>query len=82
MNISPFSANAGWSTDKQTVTETYNSWLSTYCVNNCIPMADIYTALGDGTALHADYDSGDGLHPNEAGSIVIAETIKAAMEAE
>ncbi len=82
VNLSPWSANTNWTEERQVVTESYNSWLDGYCSANNISLADIYIALGDETALHTDYDSGDHLHPNEAGSLKIAETIKAAMEAE
>lgn len=51
----------------------YNTQLNaTY--TNVVPM---YTSLkSGGTTLNATYDSGDGLHPNSAGNVVIANNFK------
>jgi lysophospholipase L1-like esterase len=37
--------------------------------------------LSNGTGGGVDYDSGDGLHPNAAGSIFMAQLIKNAIDA-
>ncbi len=44
---------------------------------------DTYTPLlGSGTSLAAEYDSGDGVHPNDAGMALIAETISTFINAQ
>lgn len=44
-------------------------------------IVDTYTALwsGSGAGLNAAYDIGDGVHPNDAGNVVLASTILAAV---
>ena len=82
VNIAPWANNASWNATKQTDTEAYNNWLTGWCRDNNVGLADIYANLGDSAnsqALASEYDSGDGLHPNEAGSEFIAQLIKTEM---
>jgi lysophospholipase L1-like esterase len=60
------------------VTGQFNSWLqATYP-----RYIDCYDPLlGTGIDMDIAYDSGDGIHPNSAGHLVIANTIKAAITA-
>ena len=66
--LSPSSAHAGYNATIQAYIDEFNAWIVTLGY----PVADIYTAWRDGEtdALLAAYDSGDGLHPNAAGSAV------------
>jgi lysophospholipase L1-like esterase len=50
-----------------------NSWLVTYCAGKNIPLIDSYSQLVDSASgnLQAQYDNGDGIHPNAAGAAVI-----------
>ncbi len=46
----------------------YNDWIHDYCRNENIPVLDLEAALRDSEEnriLDPDYDSGDGLHPND-----------------
>jgi len=83
INISPFGNSAFWGSSKQAITDSYNSLSAAWASTNNVPYADIYTALEDGGSpddLAAAYDSGDGLHPNAAGSQLIADTMIAAIK--
>ena len=74
--IAPLGNAVGWSEDVQTFIEAHNAWLVAYCATNNIHCARIYDPLRDGVALAAAYDSGDGVHPNYAGELVIASLVK------
>lgn len=78
-NVAPWKNSVAWSAGEQTITDDYNSWLSTaYTDDPEVEVADIYAALEDPGAadeMLAAYDSGDGLHPNVAGATVIASVI-------
>jgi len=73
-NIAPFKNSTSWTQPRQDLTDAYNNWLQSYCSSESIRYADIYTSLGDvdPEAMAPAYDSGDGLHPNPAGSDVIS----------
>lgn len=53
-------------------TSAYNTWLKTlgYSYIDLYPLM-----LGTGVAMDAAYDSGDGIHPNSAGNVVIYDAI-------
>lgn len=53
----------------------YNLWLRLWAPTVGVPLAEIYGALVDPTTgfLKSTYDSGDGLHPNDAGHLAIAQ---------
>lgn len=82
VNIGPWKNYVGWSAGEQTTTDNYNAWLATQDSVQGFTLVDIYTALESGSSadeLDASYDSGDGLHPNAAGSAVVAGLINTAM---
>ncbi len=79
MTLSPASNRAGWNGTKQTQLETLNAAILAYCAAQGLVCIDLYnSALRDGTALAAAYDSGDGVHPNAAGESLIAQLVVAA----
>lgn len=72
----PWRLYTSFTAAREVVRQTVNAWLlsqTTYAV------VDLETVLGDFTQpvpkLKAEYDSGDGLHPSNAGTAVIAQTI-------
>lgn len=66
-----------WNSAKQTALEDFNDWLANDA-NNIDVLVDVFTEFNNGGALKAIYDSGDHLHPNQAGQDKIAEMIEAA----
>jgi lysophospholipase L1-like esterase len=80
VTITPWAGFAGWSAGLQTNTETVNAWILAYCASNSLTCVDAYTdLLGVAGALDAEYDSGDHLHPNQAGTDRIAALVRAAI---
>lgn len=83
LNVAPWKNAVAWSSAEQTTTDSYNTWLaSAYAGQTDIRVVDMYSALGssaDPQAMAAAYDSGDGLHPNTAGSDVIASLVNTAL---
>lgn len=79
VSVTPWGNWFEWTAGKQTETLAYNALLSAWATANGQTYVDAYTALsaGGGTPedLAAIYDSGDGLHPNAAGSVVLATTV-------
>jgi len=78
VNISPFGASATWTAWKQNTARRYNEMLENYCLEHGFAYVDIYSPLDDAATpgtMTAAYDSGDGLHPNQAGMALIAQTI-------
>lgn len=73
--LAPRDTSAGWTPTKQGELEALNGMISSYCSTYSLPCVDVYGALGDPAApatLRTAYDSGDGLHPNQAGHDRIA----------
>lgn len=60
----------------------YNLWLRAWCHRRGVPCVDTFAALVDPATglLAAAYDSGDGVHPNDAGHLKIAEAVAAVLE--
>lgn len=56
---------------------TFNVWLRQWCHRRDIPCVDVYAATVDPATggLLAAYDSGDGVHPNDAGHLAIANAV-------
>lgn len=81
VNLAPFGGYSGWSAGKQTQADAFNSAIATYCAAHvgttvCV---DVNTPLNDGAGnLDPAYDSGDGLHFNQAGATLAGDTIAAA----
>lgn len=79
ITVLPWSGSGSWTAGKQTETTNLNTSILAYCATNGLVCIDAYnSALRTGTALTGIYDSGDGLHPNLAGSSVLANLVKAA----
>jgi lysophospholipase L1-like esterase len=58
---------------------TLNASITSWCSTNGVTCVDTYNSvMRTGDALTAIYDSGDGLHPNVAGSQKLAELVQAA----
>ena len=73
--ISPCSNCSSWTSSTQTIITTVNSWIKSGATNVDFAI-DEYAVLGGGnTYLLPQYDSGDGLHPNNAGDIAYANAI-------
>lgn len=78
LGVSPWENAAAWTADRQTWTDTYNAWLESYCTTNGYFFVDLYELFedpADADAMHADYDSGDGLHWNVAADLAIGEVL-------
>lgn len=75
VTIPPCGNYAGWTAGKETVRQAVNTWIKA----NLPGYTDIELVLGDGDpsqpVLLAQYDSGDGLHPNGDGDIALSEAI-------
>lgn len=80
--VTPWGLWPEWTAGRQTETLAYNALLQTYCNTYSLTCIDAYSALsaggGSSQNLNAIYDSGDGLHPNAAGSALLATTVSAA----
>ena len=79
LTLVPWSTNTDSSAPRQTATLDHNAWLATKA-SASVKIVDVYTGLGTpGTPsqLLAAYDSGDGLHFNDAGSAAIADLVLA-----
>lgn len=63
-------------------TNARNLWLKSWCASQGVPLADTWAALVDRTTglLAAAYDSGDHVHPNDAGHAQLALTIAPVIE--
>lgn len=76
-NVLPYSNGAGFDANKQAAIDAYNAghaaWCATQSGNPKVYCIDAYAVFGGGgTALLPQYDSGDGRHPNNAGSTLLA----------
>ena len=74
MTITPWAGYVNWTQARENVRLAVNSWIR----GLGSPLVDLETVVGDGNtppALQAQYDSGDHLHPNAAGSQAIAAAI-------
>lgn len=78
----PYGGAAVWTSEIQTELDNYMAWLAANDTVVGFTHVEIYSALEDDISadnLEADYDSGDGRHPNAAGSAVIADQINTAL---
>jgi acyl-CoA thioesterase I len=78
--ILPAGASAGWTAGKQAILDEVNAWIldAVSGATDVDYRVDTYTAMEDGVTpdnLNALYDSGDGVHPNAAGYVVLGNTI-------
>lgn len=67
----------GVTTAVDTLTRRYNLWLSLWAPSQGIELADDFTPIASLTTgyLLAAFDSGDGVHPSDAGHLAIAQAI-------
>jgi len=79
--LCPRGGSAGWTAGEQLLLEEFNAWVKTLSGSG-IKTVDSYAALedpGNPGAMLPTYDSGDHLHPNNAGYGIIAETFEPAL---
>ena len=70
-----------WSSTRQAWMDAYNSWITTFAETANLPLIDLSSILStDGQTLRAEYDSGDGLHPNAAGYAAIGAVLVATLD--
>jgi acyl-CoA thioesterase I len=70
--------DSSYPTAKKNSIVALNALITSYATSNNLPLVDLYTAMQDPSVpgnLNPLYDSGDGLHPNNAGYQHMAETI-------
>jgi lysophospholipase L1-like esterase len=82
----PRGTGASWSSGLQTQLEAFNAPMAAYANGTTIIYADTYTALlqpasSPPALATAAGGATDGLHPNDAGELLIAQTIQAAVVA-
>lgn len=76
VTILPYGNHVGWTSGRETVRQAVNDWIKANTSN----YTDAEAAMGDLTmpsqpVLKSAYDSGDGLHPNDAGNTALAGAI-------
>lgn len=77
-SITPWKGSSGWSAADQTITDEYNAWLAVQAPIQGFTHLDWYSDLeGDPDELKAEYDVGDGIHPNETGHAFMATLVDA-----
>lgn len=80
MTTTPFHGDGTtWTTTRNATQLVLNDWIRAYAATNNYLLIDTYALMGDPanpTFLLAAYDSGDGIHPNPAGSNVIANAVR------
>lgn len=71
----PFGNYSGWDAGKEAVRVAVNAWIKANVAN----YVDAELVMGDGDGsqpvMLAEYDSGDGLHPNDDGNAALAQAI-------
>ena len=85
-SIAPWKGHPLWTAGKQLVQDDVRTQLQTWAAADPSQRAfvDVYTALGDPgdpNALLPAYDSGDFLHPNDAGAAALEAAVLAALDA-
>jgi lysophospholipase L1-like esterase len=79
--LTPWEGAASWTADRETVRESINAWIRS-SDSTCDAIVDQDTATHDPahpTKYLPAYDSGDHLHPNDAGYAAIANTVNLAI---
>ena len=79
MTCTPWNTYASWTGTMGGVTDAINSWIAWWCGTYSVPYVDLNgSALNNGSgALAGIYDSGDHLHPNQAGTDLIESLVRA-----
>jgi lysophospholipase L1-like esterase len=74
--IMPFKASFVWTPEREQTWTTVNTWIRTGgAFDGVIDFAAATAAPDDPATLNPAYDSGDGLHPNDAGTRAMADAI-------
>jgi lysophospholipase L1-like esterase len=76
VRLTPWAAAGSWSPAKQTQTDALNALID--ATSLVVPVNTDSMGTGSPLVLAAAYDSGDGLHPNAAGSTSLAALVQAA----
>lgn len=68
-NIAPWKNHSAWTSTYQGYTDTMNAWFLAQSIAQGFVLVDINSELAgiDPDELLAEYDSGDGIHPSQAG---------------
>jgi len=81
VTLTPYKDSPGrWTTGRQAMLEDLNTRIRGAAG---VTVVDAYVAMGsvpDSAKLRAEYDSGDGIHPNDAGAAALAALIAGAMQ--
>src|SRR4051812_23188323 len=83
--LTPFGGTAlpGFDSEhNQAVRSEINNWCRTYRRCAVVDFASVLADPGDPARLRADYDSGDHLHPNDAGARALAAAVRPALSAD
>jgi lysophospholipase L1-like esterase len=74
--ILPFAGSQYGSPEHEAARQTVNSWIrSSHAFDGVIDLDAVMRDPAEPTRMRADVDSGDHLHPNERGYVVMAEAI-------
>lgn len=81
--VPPCGAGVSNAVARTAFAEQYNLWLWDWCRQQGIPLADSWGALADPTTGYylAANDSGDGIHPSNAGHLALAKVVAPAIVA-
>lgn len=71
VTLLPFGNYTSWDAGKEAVRVSVNAWIAA----NVAHYVDAESVMGTAGALKAEYDSGDGLHPNDEGNTALAGAI-------
>lgn len=74
--ITPFGGSFVWTEERERTWAAVNDWIrTTAAFDGVVDFAAATAAQGDPTALAPAYDSGDHLHPNDAGTSAMADAV-------
>ncbi|WP_189222062.1 SGNH/GDSL hydrolase family protein [Saccharothrix coeruleofusca] len=74
--ILPFRGSVAWTAEREAVRREFNDWVRTSGeFDGVVDFAAATAAPGDPAALDPAYDSGDHLHPNDAGTAAMAQAV-------
>ncbi len=74
--LTPFKNSGIWSADRQATWDAVNSWIRTSgAFDGVLDFAAATASSSDSQVLNSAYDSGDHLHPNDAGTQAMADSV-------
>jgi lysophospholipase L1-like esterase len=80
LTVLPWNGSVNYTADRETQRLALNVLILSYCATNGITCIDTSTLFDDGAgALKAGYDSGDHIHPSQAGANYLAALVQAAL---